>query len=395
MNVTNNDIKVSLSEILGCKLEDITNDIDLIELGLDSLKFIRLVVELETKYDIEIFDSDLVVDKFKSVAFILETISKYFDNASSRLHKCVITDCDGVLWRGISGEDGDDSSYTDDTTNHFCALLHKLREHGVLLAICSKNERGNIEAMLNKTTLLPKDFALIETDVTDKSETISYILCEFGFAADSAVYVDDSDSELEFIKAKLPELTLVIARNDSEYPDKITSLFANLPATEAIDRTEQFREQKEREKLRKSIASPDEFNRILETKTVISKASSNDLGRLAELSQRANRFNMTGAKYTTDEIAGILEAADYTVYTLSVSDKLGDMGLVAFAVLHSNVIENFFMSCRVFGRGFEYELMDGVRQNHEGELVGIYHSTGKNDYCKDFYKDYGINYELR
>lgn len=393
MTATNSDIKVILSEILECKLEDITDDIDLAELGFDSLKFISFIVEIESKYDIEIFDSDLEMDKFKSVTSILETLVKYFYNIPPRLYKCVITDCDGVLWLGISGEDGDDSPYTDDTTNRFCALLHELRECGVLLAICSKNERENIEAMLNKTPLSTEDFALIETDVADKVDTISYILSEVGFAVDSVVYVDDSDSELEFIKAKLPDLTLVNARNESDYTDKLSSLFANLCAAEAIDRTEQFREQKEREKLHKSTSSPDEFNQILETKTTISKASNDDVQRLAELSQRANRFNLTGARYTAEEIASILKAADYTVYTLSASDKLGDMGLVAFAVLRSNVIENFFMSCRVFGRGFECELIDEIRQNHESGLAGIYHATGKNDYCKDFYQNCGVKTE--
>lgn len=394
MNATNSDIKAILSEILECKPEDITDDIDLAELGFDSLKFINLIVELEAKYDIEIFDSDLVVDKFKSVTSILETLAKYFDDIPPRLYKCVITDCDGVLWRGISGEDGDDSPYTDETTNRFCERLHELRERGVLLVICSKNERGNIESMLKNTPLSTEDFALIETDAADKADTISYILSEFGFLVDSAVYVDDSDSELEFIKAKLPELTVVSARND-DYVDKLSSLFANLPAAEAIDRTEQFREQKEREKLHKSTASPEEFNRILKTKTTISEASNDNVERLAELSQRANRFNLTGARYTAEEIAGMLEAADYTVYMLSASDKLGDMGLVAFTVLHSNVIESFFMSCRVFGRGFEYELIDEIRQNHKDGLIGIYHPTGKNDYCKEFYQNRGVKYELR
>lgn len=394
MNATNSDIKAILSEILECKPEDITDDIDLAELGFDSLKFINLIVELEAKYDIEIFDSDLVVDKFKSVTSILETLAKYFDDIPPRLYKCVITDCDGVLWRGISGEDGDDSPYTDETTNRFCERLHELRERGVLLVICSKNERGNIESMLKNTPLSTEDFALIETDAADKADTISYILSEFGFLVDSAVYVDDSDSELEFIKAKLPELTVVSARND-DYVDKLSSLFANLPAAEAIDRTEQFREQKEREKLHKSTASPEEFNRILKTKTTISEASNDNVERLAELSQRANRFNLTGARYTAEEIAGMLEAADYTVYMLSASDKLGDMGLVAFTVLHSNVIESFFMSCRVFGRGFEYELIDEIRQNHKDGLIDIYHPTGKNDYCKEFYQNRGVKYELR
>lgn len=394
MNITDNNIKIILSEILDCELEEIKDDTDLIKIGFDSLKFISFIVELESRYNIEILDSDLMVDKFQSITVILDTLKKYFNNELPRQYKCVITDCDGVLWQGISGEYGYDFPYTNDTTNRFCTLLHELRKRGVLLAICSKNEYRNIEAMINNTSLSMEDFALIETDAEDKNNTISYILSEFGFATDSAIYVDDSDSEIEFIKSKLPELTVVSARNNN-YIDILSSMFANLQPAGVIDRTEQFREQREREKLHKSTASPEDFNRILETKTTISKALSVDIERLAELSQRANRFNLTGARYTAEEIAGMLESADYAVYTLSASDKFGDMGLVAFAVLHSNVIESFFMSCRVFGRGFEYELIDEIRQNHKDGLVGIYHSTGKNNYCKDFYQNRGVKYELR
>ena len=144
------EIKSILSDILGCQVEEITDEIPLSNLGYDSLKFISTVVEIESKYGIEVLDSDLLPDNFKDVSSICETLKKYFED-KQKLYKCVITDCDGVLWRGISGESGNDMAYSDEITNEFCKLLHRLREQGILLAICSKNEKANIDSMLSNT----------------------------------------------------------------------------------------------------------------------------------------------------------------------------------------------------------------------------------------------------
>ena len=89
----------------------------------------------------------------------------------------------------------------------------------------------------------------------------------------------------------------------------------------------------------------------------------------------------------------MLSDRDYSVYKLCAEDKFGDMGLVAMAVIHGNVIESFIMSCRVFGRGFEKKLLDKI-ESDKPDIIGLYHPTGKNDYCKDFYKDNGVRYEL-
>ena len=49
----------------------------LAEYGMDSISFIQLVVLLEEVLEIEIFDSDLLVENFSSKKRISETLEKY------------------------------------------------------------------------------------------------------------------------------------------------------------------------------------------------------------------------------------------------------------------------------------------------------------------------------
>ena len=387
------EIKSILSDIIECPVGEISDEILLSDLGYDSLMFVSTVVEIELKYGIEMHDSDLVDDNFKNVLSICETLKKYFDENSQELYKCVITDCDGVLWQGISGESGEDQAYSDKSTENFCKLLHELRKKGILLAICSKNERGNIDTMLSSAFVDLDDFAMIETNVSDKFDSISHILSEFGFFPDNALYIDDSEAEIAYVKAKIPEITVLKADYIENATERLSMIFSNIP-TISTDRTTKFREQKEREKIHKNTSSPEEYNRILETKVVCDKATKEDASRLSELSQRANRFNLAGARYTEDEIVNMLNNRDYSVYKLCAGDKFGDMGLVAMAVVHGDIIESFIMSCRVFRRGFESKLLNRVLSEYDDDVVGLYHPTGRNEYCVNFYKDSGVKYEL-
>lgn len=73
-------------------------DTILSEIGLDSIRFIEFIVVLEVKYDIEVYNSDLILSNFSTLETIFETIDKYFhDESMQKLYKCIITNCDGVL----------------------------------------------------------------------------------------------------------------------------------------------------------------------------------------------------------------------------------------------------------------------------------------------------------
>lgn len=393
MTINKERIKLILSSVLNCPIEDITDEIPLTEIGLDSIKFISTIVDIESTYNIEILDSDLLLDNFKNILSICDTLEKYSDG-NLKLYKCVITDCDGVLWHGISGESGDDKAFSDNDTNTFCKILHDLRKRGVLLAICSKNELQNIEAMFDNTSMSFDDFALIEANTINKADSVSYILNEFGFSSDNAIFIDDDDAELEYVKNKIPALTVIKATNKDDFAKNISNMFSYLDESNAIDRTAQYREQKEREKIHHHTSSSKEYNQILETKTVCGKATSQDAFRLAELSQRANRFNLSGVKYTETDIENMMLSKGYSIYKLCAKDKFGDMGLVALSVIRDNIIESFIMSCRVFGRDFETELLKKIQLEFGNNLKGVYHQTGKNEYCRNFYEEHGVTYEL-
>lgn len=390
---TMTDIKAILSNVLECSVEEILDNTPLIDLGYDSLKFISTVVNIESKYNIEILDSDLVPDNFKDVLSICKTLKKYFGDEVS-LYKCIITDCDGVLWRGIAGESGNDFAHVDGITNSYCDLLRSLRQKGVLLAICSKNEFKNINAMIKSTSVCIDDFAVVESTASNKLDSVLYILQEFGFNADNAVYIDDTDAELEYVKSKLPEITVMKADSQGGFLRNMAEMFAFLPEADITDRTVKFREQKEREKLHKGISSSEEYNRVLNTQIICEKATVKDAPRLSELSQRANRFNLTGARYTVDDLKYMQSNNTYIIYKLTAEDKFGDMGIVAMAVVHGKVIESFIMSCRVFGRGFEIELLNKIKADCGSEIEGVYLPTGRNNYCKRFYEEQGVPYVL-
>ena len=52
----------------------------LAEQGMDSIRFIQMIVLLEETLGIEILDSDLLLEKFESKKSIFETLEKYLES---------------------------------------------------------------------------------------------------------------------------------------------------------------------------------------------------------------------------------------------------------------------------------------------------------------------------
>lgn len=394
--MTKTEVRLIVEKIIQSNDTDIQDNSELSEFGLTSLDMISLVVELEREYGIEVLDSDLIFENFNSINSIYSTLKKYIYN-DEVVYKCVITDCDGVLWRGIAGEDGTDKAFFDANTREFVDLLRDLKKRGVLLAICSRNDLKNISEMLNDDASISlDDFFIIETDCKEKSSSIHKILHQLGFLPENVIFIDDSDFELEIVSNVLPTLKCIKAENNNKWISELSHLFDNLSECADLDRTEMYRLQKEREKLHVPGLSIEEYNHILKTSATCRTAIIDDIERLEELSHRANRFNITGIRYSQEELRNIIEIKEKTIYVIEASDKFGDMGIVGMSVVDgSGTIESFIISCRVFGRDFESLLLEKIKSSVKEDIVGVYVYTGKNDYCKDFYLKHGVYYESR
>ena len=370
----------------------ISDDVELAGIGLDSIRFIQFIVELENKFDIEVFDSDLLYSNFSTLSKIYETLDKYFvTTKESRLIKCVITDCDGVLWEGIAGEGERDHPKL---TQHNIDIQHTLKflcDHGIYICICSKNSQENIRNMLcGETPLALSDISIFEWDTSDKSISVKHILQALHLSPDNVVFIDDSLYECGLISAIFPEMTVMFTGDyKGGLSTEISMMFKNLP-NHLMNRTELYRQQKKREQIRLYAKSVEEFNQQLQTETVCFLATSKDTSRIAELSQRTNRFNASNIRYSEKQIRNILENSIYKVYALTAIDIYGDMGLVAAAIVCDDVIENFMVSCRVFDRGFENVLIEKIKSNHTQSLKGLYHQTSQNSNCRVFYQNVNV-----
>lgn len=77
------DIKKKLIVIISTILKDssveeyLLNDDDLISIGLNSIKFIRLVVEIEKEFNLEFEDDMLDYTNFKSLEDLSEYVAKF------------------------------------------------------------------------------------------------------------------------------------------------------------------------------------------------------------------------------------------------------------------------------------------------------------------------------
>lgn len=394
-------ILLYLAKVLEKDIEDIKNfpeNAPLSDNGLDSIKFISFIVELENTFGFEVYDSDLLLTNFETLEKTYNILQKYFkpDNTKQSLKKCLVLDCDGVLWKGIAGEE---NIIIDEQVIKFQNELVKLYEKGVLLCLCSKNEPENIYEIFQhfNMPLKQEHITLKKINANDKIQNIKEISTELNISTDSLIFVDDNPYEIGLVSSLMPEVETVKADYTSNFIDIINRIFSageNIPQND-LNRTKLYIEQKERVKSFASFNSVEEYNASLETKIICAPACTEHITRIAELSQRTNQFNLAAEHYSKEEIENFIKNKLYTVLYLSASDKYGDMSIVAAAVVKklpdSVLIKNFMLSCRVFGRGFEYIILNKIKDMFKDSFIsGVFKLTEKNKKHNYFYKENGV-----
>jgi FkbH-like protein len=126
------------------------------------------------------------------------------------------------------------------------------------------------------------------------------------------------------------------------------------------------------------------------------------LGRIAQLIQRSNQFNLTTRRYSEAECKAMMEDRErFCPFTISVQDRFGDFGLINVVILRMRPadrlleIDTFLMSCRVLQRGVEQlamnKIFDCARQGGCESVVGRYIPTAKNVMVKSFFEQFGFH----
>ncbi len=340
------------------------------------------------------------VDFFKSYSLQVAPMIKAL---TGWLKKVLVVDCDNTLWKGIVGEDGREGIKINHPYRSIQSVILELCSKGILICLCSKNNPGDVDDVLhNHPDMLIRDEHIIIKKVNweDKAANIRSLARELNLGLSSFVFLDDSSFEVNLVKQQVPEVeTLQVPHKTNEYTSflaKLTDLFFRFESsTEDSSKTQQYREQINREHSKTSFSSIEDYLRSLEIHLTIEKNKEDLLPRVAQMTQKTNQFNLTTKRYTEQDIANMLDNRDIDIFTLSVRDKFGDSGVTGLAILKTNdeyeEIDTLLMSCRVLGRNIEWVFMNELISNVEKPLLkSQYIPTSKNMQVIEFYEQLGF-----
>lgn len=328
--------------------------------------------------------------------------------------KCLVLDLDNTLWGGVLGDDGVENlvlgqgSAAGEAHLALQRYARQLKERGVMLAVCSKNDAAGAEEAFSshpEMLLQRADIAAFVANWDDKARNLETIARQLNIGLDSLVFLDDNPAERARIREALPSVAV------PELPADISGYTRRLAAAgyfEAVGFTSEDRQRAgdyaqnaQREALRGSVQSMDEFLRGLQMTAAYSPIATVDLPRVTQLINKTNQFNLTTHRYSTEQILERLAVPGTLSLQLRLRDRFGDNGLVSVLIApplagspQSLEIDTWVMSCRVFGRQLEHEalnlIVESARRTGIREIVGTYLPTARNSVVSDLYEKFGF-----
>lgn len=282
-------------------------------------------------------------------------------------HKVIVLDCDNTLWKGVCGEDGPLGISVDAPRRTLQEFMIAQQDAGMVLCLCSKNAEEDVAAVFeqNPGMLLRREHIVASRiNWEPKSRNLRELAQELQLGLDSFIFLDDNPLECEEVRTNCPEvLTIELPQDPEQIPQLLEHVWAldHLKTTEEDKkRTALYRENVEREQVRKVAGSLEDFLAGLALQIDIRPMQPSDLGRVAQLTERTNQFNFTTIRRSQVEIEQLC-AVGSECLAVDLKDRFGDYGLVGVLIFstHGNSvnIDTFLLSCRALGRKVEHHML--------------------------------------
>jgi FkbH-like protein len=332
-----------------------------------------------------------------------------------RSRKVLVLDLDNTLWGGVIGDDGPDKivlgreTPTAEAYTAFQEYCLGLRERGVLLAVCSKNDDGIAKQgfMHPDSVLKLEHFSAFRANWEPKHENILSIAEELNLGADSFVFVDDNPAERAIVEAQVPVVAVPDIGNDvTQYASIIEAKRYFEPislSTEDLARGRLYTENAQRISLEHKFADYGEYLDSLEMVAEIDTFNATYMDRIAQLTNKSNQFNLTTRRYTLAELDSAARDGKHIGIYGRLADRFGDNGLISVILgtidSRTLLIDLWLMSCRVLKREMETAMLDALVEQAKardiGLLLGTYLPTAKNGMVADHYEKLGFSLASR
>lgn len=376
-------------------------DIAAIQNHIGKAAFFQSSVYINTEMVLSIDSLPLVASKTVDIIATLQ----------GKFKKCVILDLDNTTWGGIIGDDGIENIQIGSlgigkAFSEFQYWIKKLKNRGIIVAVCSKNTDSVAREPFEKhpdMVLRLDDISVFIANWENKADNIRQIQSILNIGFDSMVFLDDNPFERNIVRENIPEITVPeLPEDPAEYLEYLytLNLFETVSfSNEDKERTKLYQIEAQRATVQQKFTNEGDFLKSLDMVSLVEPFNKFNRPRVAQLSQRSNQFNLRTVRYTDDDIEKLSTNSDYITFTFTLEDKFGDNGLICVIILQKEdektlFVDTWFMSCRVLKRTMENfvlnTLVDYAQKNNFAILKGEYIPTAKNEMVKDHYKNLGF-----
>jgi|GEM_PF-3009394 len=313
-------------------------------------------------------------------AAIAALLTRKLHAITQKNFKLIAVDCDNTLWTGVVTENNPKGVVFEEHNFLLQEYLVKQHENGKIICLCSKNDEQIVIDVFNQREAeMPLKLKHLskfnKINWKPKSENIKELAEDINLIPDSFRFIDDNPIEINEVSS-LGVFCITMPQNLEDYKKCLElDIDEHLIITETDKTRDAFYSQAEiKAALATQFNDPVEYLRSQELgqSIIISKINSEEdmqvIQRVSQLSGKTNQFNIfpESKAIEVNEINAIVNSPIREIFIGRIKDNFSPEDITAVAVIslsrNSLIVNSFFLSCRVFNRGMEYEMLKHIAQ---------------------------------
>lgn len=375
------------------------------------IEYLAAAIGKENWFDYSSYYLNKMPFNMKYIGRYVEVFVQNIAASIGQIKKCLVLDLDNTLWGGVVGDEGwngiqlDSNNALGEAFTAFQKYIKSLKERGVILAVCSKNNEAIAREVFEKNEnmiLHLDDISCFIANYEDKATNLIEIAKRLNISLDSIVFFDDNPSERDIVQRFLPQVYVIDVPEDPalySYALNKENPFEWLIITkEDLERSNSYIENQKRNELVNTFVDYNDYLKALNMEGIIDFITDMDISRYVQLINKSNQFNLRTKRYTDAEITHKMKEENYFLYSVKLKDRYSNYGLISCIILEKKgkllFIDTWLMSCRVLKRGVEQFVFDFIlkwaREQGFEYFVGEYIPTEKNQLVSEFYPELGF-----
>lgn len=321
--------------------------------------------------------------------------------------KVLVVDCDDTLWSGICAENEMTDLRIGTGRQFLQQFVIDRHTAGVLICLCSKNDERDVFEVFEKhpeMLLGIRHLTSWRINWQPKSENLRSLAEELGLDQSSFVVLDNDPIVCADLWTSCPSATTLLLPSDPQFLARFLTNAWDLDCLRITEedqlRTTYYEQEKSRQQFKQQTITLSSFISSLNIDARFEVMASQQAERVAQLSQRTNRFNLSLKRRTVGEITALAEQGQSSILVLEVNDRFGDYGLVGAIIydISDDVlnVDTMFLSCRALERGIEHQMLSQVGKiamAHGLDYVDLHYKSGeRNRPVLEFLESIGSKY---